>query len=426
MSDIVSSQSRGKISGLTAGLIALIIVVGAVAYISGTLATGQTTQTVEHTSTSTVTSTLTEERTMTVAEASTITNTKTEEKTITITETVPQFSIALSQDEILGTFLTDSEGRTLYYFTIDIPGSGASSCIDSCIAAWPAFFVKSINVPPGLDASDFMVITRPDSAQQLAYRGWPLYYFANDNVPGDRNGEGLGNVWFVAKPFYSLMLLNNQALGQYFVDSQGRTLYYFANDVPSSGNSSCVDACVGNWPTFSVSRVDVPSTLDSSEFKTIFRADGTKQLTYKGWPLYYFAGDAKPGEANGEGLGKVWFVMKPSYTLMLANKAGIGLYIVDDRGRTLYYFAIDKPGVSNCSDACAAAWPPFNPATVEIPSTMNMSDFKQISRADGSQQLTFRDWPLYYFANDNKPGDTNGQGVGGVWFVIDPDNFPPS
>lgn len=109
----------------------------------------------------------------------------------------------------------------------------------------------------------------------------------------------------------------------------------------------------------------------------------------------------------------------------IAEKKGIGNYLTDARGMTLYWFKKDTPGKSACTGPCIQMWPIYYRPEVAPQQGLTMADFGTITRKDGTQQTTFRGYPLYYWAGDQKPGDTNGQGVNGAWFVIDPGNFPP-
>jgi predicted lipoprotein with Yx(FWY)xxD motif len=95
-----------------------------------------------------------------------------------------------------GDYLAGVDGKALYIFKSDVQGSGESTCYDACIAAWPAYLVDA-DYKSEL-AGDFTVITRTDGTYQLAYNGWPLYYFAGDAKAGDVNGQGVGDVWYVA------------------------------------------------------------------------------------------------------------------------------------------------------------------------------------------------------------------------------------
>jgi predicted lipoprotein with Yx(FWY)xxD motif len=159
--------------------------------------------------------------------------------------------------------------------------------------------------------------------------------------------------------------------GQILVDAQGRTLYAFLNDVHFQ--STCTGTCAEAWPPVIVDADwNVAPGLDSGIFSTTVRADDAhEQLMIGRYPLYYFSGDAKPGDSNGQGSGKVWFV-------------------------------VDKT------------------ATVIDP-TLDQSLFSTVARPDGQQQLKIGKWPMYHFSGDAATGDLNGQGSGTSWFVIGPD-----
>jgi len=113
------------------------------------------------------------------------------------------------------------------------------------------------------------------------------------------------------------------------------------------------------------------------------------------------------------------------HAIKLANKAGIGNYLADAEGKTLYWFKKDTPGQSACAGPCVEKWPLYYRESVAPPAGTTAADFATITRADGKPQTSFRGYPLYYWVNDAKPGDTSGQGVNNVWYVIDPGNFPP-
>jgi predicted lipoprotein with Yx(FWY)xxD motif len=103
----------------------------------------------------------------------------------------------------------------------------------------------------------------------------------------------------------------------------------------------------------------------------------------------------------------------------IAYKAGIGFYLVSGSGMTLYYRTSDNPstGMSTCTGGCVAEWPVFHTNNLVLPPGLNASSFKTVARSDGTEQLTYNGWPLYNFIGDQKPGDTQGQGLGGVWFA---------
>ena len=84
--------------------------------------------------------------------------------------------------------LADAAGRTVYIFDKDT--AGKSNCSGGCLAAWPAYVAKDGQTASG----DFSLIDA-NGAKQWAHKGMPLYYFAGDAKPGERNGEGSGGVW---------------------------------------------------------------------------------------------------------------------------------------------------------------------------------------------------------------------------------------
>lgn len=98
-----------------------------------------------------------------------------------------------------------------------------------------------------------------------------------------------------------------------------------------------------------------------------------------------------------------------------------GTILVDAEGRTLYAFTPDTGGEPTCVDACAEAWPPaFIEGEIAV-GELDASVFTLVDHPAGGQQLKAGDWPLYLFAGDAAPGDVNGQGSGGNWFVVDRD-----
>ncbi len=102
-------------------------------------------------------------------------------------------TIALA-DSSLGKILVDGEGNALYLFLPDKQGD--STCYDKCEAAWPVTG-KAAGVGAGLDASLLGTTTRSDGSVQATYNKWPLYYFVNDKVAGDVNGQTLNDAWYV-------------------------------------------------------------------------------------------------------------------------------------------------------------------------------------------------------------------------------------
>jgi predicted lipoprotein with Yx(FWY)xxD motif len=113
-------------------------------------------------------------------------------------------------------------------------------------------------------------------------------------------------------------------------------------------------------------------------------------------------------------------------TVMVADSE-LGKILVDGQGRTLYMFVPDEAtGEPTCYDQCAENWPPLvAEGEITVGEGLDDSDFSTVPRTDDAgDQVKVGDWPLYLFANDAAPGDTNGQGANEVWYVLGPDGEP--
>jgi predicted lipoprotein with Yx(FWY)xxD motif len=111
-------------------------------------------------------------------------------------------------------------------------------------------------------------------------------------------------------------------LGDILVDGDGRTLYAFTKD--QGDKSACSGQCADNWPALK-GPATAGAGVQASLLSSSVQAGGDSQVTYDGRPLYYFAGDAKPGDVNGQGVGNVWFAVTADGELV-KQKAGAGAY----------------------------------------------------------------------------------------------------
>ncbi|MFN8489317.1 MAG: hypothetical protein U0350_17170 [Caldilineaceae bacterium] len=105
-------------------------------------------------------------------------------------------------------------------------------------------------------------------------------------------------------------------------------------------------------------------------------------------------------------------------TVMLATDPKLGKILTDGAGRTLYLFTNDTGSTSTCSGKCAANWPAFNVDSPKAGSGVDQALLSTSTGTDGKKQVTYNGHPLYYYIKDTKPGDTTGQGVGDVWYVV--------
>jgi predicted lipoprotein with Yx(FWY)xxD motif len=109
---------------------------------------------------------------------------------------------------------------------------------------------------------------------------------------------------------------------------------------------------------------------------------------------------------------------------VLVADSDLGSILTDADGMTIYFFANDTEGVSNCEGDCLENWPPVEAEDSPVAGEGVTAELGTIERSDGTTQLTINGFPAYYFAGDSAAGDTNGQGVGEVWFVFGADGEP--
>ncbi len=215
-------------------------------------------------------------------------------------------------------------------------------------------------------------------------------------------------------------------LGHVLTDAAGMTLYVFSND--EAGVSNCSGGCAEAWPPLLVEDGTVPVAplAIPGEFSTTERADGSLQVTYNGWPLYGWVQDEAPGDTTGQAVNDVWWVANLNPVVRVAEHPEHGPILVGPTGMTLYLFTNDESGVTNCYGGCATNWPPlvggFDAAAGVLPVAGEGVDGELglIQRDDGGLQVTYDGTPLYYWIRDHVPGDATGQGVGDVWFVLEP------
>lgn len=110
------------------------------------------------------------------------------------------YVVNVAANATVGKFLTGEDGKTLYTYKKDSPGT--SACTGQCATNWPPFTLdpgETVQAGTGVTGT-LATISRPDGATQVTYGGMPLYYFAADAKAGDVTGQGVGSVWYVAAP----------------------------------------------------------------------------------------------------------------------------------------------------------------------------------------------------------------------------------
>lgn len=232
----------------------------------------------------------------------------------------------------------------------------------------------------------------------------------------------------------TVLVANDATLGAILTTADGMTLYTYAKDTP--GKSVCNDKCAVNWPPLLSESAPAAPDGATGTFSTIMRDDGGSQVAYNDMPLYTYIKDTDSGDTYGQDVGDVWYVAQAApgsgtptadsdddgdaTTLLVANDATLGNILTDSKSMTLYLYTKDTPGTSVCYDDCAVNWPPLivtDPPTAPDGVTGKLGT---TTRKGGQLQVTYNDQPLYLFIGDTKTGDTTGQGVGDVWFIVNP------
>ncbi|MFH9011337.1 SCO0930 family lipoprotein [Streptomyces sp. NPDC017943] len=261
--------------------------------------------------------------------------------------------------------------------------------------------------------------------------------------PAAPSPSGLSN------PAGKLSVSTADEIGKVVTDSLGLTLYRFDQDADKPPKSNCDGDCAKTWPPVPADDAEAGEGIAKSLLGSVTRADGTKQLTVGGWPAYRYAKDVNAGDVKGQGVGGKWYALAPDGKKAQGGGSGagdggsgagdlaglstrkdseLGEIVVDKNGMTVYRFMKDeawpKP-VSNCEGACLEKWPLVEPVDFADTKGIQKKGYMIFDRADGKgKQQTINCSPIYTFAGDKAPGDTNGQGVGGTWYAVRPDGKP--
>ncbi len=211
-----------------------------------------------------------------------------------------------------------------------------------------------------------------------------------------------------------------------FTDAQGRTLYYFSPDTPTK--LACMGGCAKIWPPllFTGSGTPTSSTSLPGMLSVMNDANGN-QVEYSGYLLYAYSGDTAPGQLKGEGLFGKWYVATPdmaSYAVRIATatvKGNAETILATPQGLTLYYFTPDTANKVACTGGCAKAWPPlhFTGSGTPLGDASLSGPLSVLNGANGNQ-VEYNGHLLYIYSGDTAPGQTNGAGLFGKWFVCTP------
>ena len=246
-----------------------------------------------------------------------------------------QKELASSTNKIIGSlqrevsYLVDATNKMSLY-TFDKDMLNTSNCDADCQKIWPIFTGSNTQ------STDIQVFDTNRS--HLAYRQHPMYFYINDAVSGDVNGDNIKDVWhLIYAPAGTndtqteFSTATNNMIQTYLTGKNGMALYTFdKDDINSSVCYGTPDAmplgsCEARWPVFYTEDFsNLPAGIKASDFGTIDRDItkalkddngkplATKQTTYKGQPLYYWFQDAKAGDTTGDWVGGVWHLIELS------------------------------------------------------------------------------------------------------------------
>lgn len=201
----------------------------------------------------------------------------------------------------------------------------------------------------------------------------------------------------------SVQLSDHPTYGKILTDSNGRSLYVIARDIPNTGIIADLGDVSRFYPPFFAESMPGGRGIDTTEFGILTRPDGSKQTTYRGWPLYYYLNDRAAGDAKSQGANNITFLARTEYTLMVLENVSYGIYLTTPDGLTLY-----APENAN-STVRSAGLLPFRASPVVGPSPLVTSgDFSEVVGINGTPQTAFRGRPLWLHSGDRAPGVISG------------------
>jgi predicted lipoprotein with Yx(FWY)xxD motif len=380
--------------------------------------------------------------------------------------TTPGATVITTEQSQFGTVLVTGAGESLYTFSGDnLPFATTGPQLNCtalntapngtpCTTAWPPLTATSVIAGHHVRKSALGTVTR-NGVTQVTYFGQPLYGFIGDKAPNAVTGEDIAafnGTWYLVRtdgrpevetPTVTTEISPNGVVLSSTTASGSRSLYLLTSDTPTSSACTSAGGCDALWPPLLTNHKAVAGIGVSHHLiGTIRRSDGTRQVTYAGHPVYFFALDLGAGAAAGLTNGQhiedpapvdgVWYTVLPDGlpepgTASITSEPSNGTSILADAGAvngitsTLYAFSADTPTQSNCSAQCAGFWPPVLTQAAPVATGIaSGSLLGAIQRPDGTFQVTYKGHPLYYFSHALDSG-TEGNGVpafGGTFNVV--------
>jgi len=288
----------------------------------------------------------------------------------------------------LGQCITNPEGKVLYGFTDDTQNSGTSACAADCLANWPAWGTEGApQAGEGVDPAKVSTITGTDGAAQVAYNGWPLYFYAGDPGAGTWNGQGVGGKWYVVN-----------AAGQ------------LVKEAPADAAAAETEAPV-------LTPEQAQDAYSGTEaYEAAPAAPAAPAPAAPAPAPAPAAGSADRGEAASGARGDGSCPEAENVTLEVADSA-YGRYVrTADGNCTVYFKDLEPRDQMTCTGACADRYKPIRgQATAEAGS--GLSDSLIGVSPDG--YLTINGWVAYWKVSESEWG---GEITGSPnWTLVAPD-----
>jgi len=341
----------------------------------------------------------------------------------------------------------DQNGHTLYTYEKDTEGK--PTCVAECAASSP----PARPIAGAVATGNWTIISHPDGGKQWALGGKPVYTSVKDKVRGENAGAQTEDnqwrtAWYVTE---QLQLPNGFSIqdvgsifGQALTEQSGRTLYTYGGklkrgQLPPCGTEACI---MSPWQPLYAAALAQPK----GDFSIVTRDDGTRQWAFKGNALFTYASDKRPDDAYGHGVDQYQAVVLTKHAVPADFKITVandnGLVFADSKsgntlyGRNAYVYQNSghsvraginlvpslarQIGTKACDAECLKSWKPVVPSAKAQP-----IGFWQITtREDGTKQWTYRDYALYTFVEDKRPGDINGHDRWDLRVNLNPNGDP--
>ncbi|MEQ8507827.1 MAG: hypothetical protein RIB43_02385 [Rhodospirillaceae bacterium] len=319
-------------------------------------------------------------------------------------------------------FMTEAQ-QSLYWNEPEM-AAGEVTCLEGCLETWVPLQASANEQGEGL----WSVIKRPDDSFQWAYKDRPLYTYVKDTFPqarlGDGQARGRWQVLFEMRHVPAGMTIEATALGYVLADHKGRTLY----SRTVSGNSEAPQKLSNHWSAFEAPWL----AMDQGDWTIRTIAEGARQWSYKGDPLFTYDKDNDPQDIHGHGLDGQWsaVILEPAPGLppwITVQQVDLGLAYANEEGLTIYA-PVDINAIKaaqTCPEECMKAnWR----AILAKSEDQSVGNWVIIENEAGQMQWSYKGQLLYTHTRDQKPGDMKGNGIavgyriGDGWRIIPVDS----